>query len=196
MTDLDDLIASIPIEQIAGQLGVDAQTARDAVATTLPAILGGLQANAKDPAGAASLEHAVQSKDGSLLDGGVDLSQIDTTDGEKIVKNVFGDNTDQVAAALGGAPGSQNTSLVSKLLPMLAPIVMAYLAKTALGGGKGTTGASSSGGGIGDVLGGLLGGKSGSAGGLEDVLGQLTGGSGAGGGLADVLGGLLGGGKH
>jgi hypothetical protein len=61
--------------------------------------------------------------------------------------------------------------------------------------------AESPGGGIGDVLGGLLsgGGSGGSGGGLGDLLGGLLGGSGSGGsggGLGDLLGGLLGGGKR
>ncbi|MGD9712167.1 MAG: hypothetical protein AB7V46_08895 [Thermomicrobiales bacterium] len=63
---------------------------------------------------------------------------------------------------------------------------------------------SSGGGGLDDLLGGLLGGSSGGGGGLDDLLGGLLGGgsssssgssgSSGGGGLGDILGGLLGGG--
>ena len=58
-----------------------------------------------------------------------------------------------------------------------------------------TSGDSQSGGGLDDLLGGLLGGSSGGGGGLGDILGGLLGGSSSssGGGLDDILGGLLGG---
>ena len=76
--------------------------------------------------------------------------------------------------------GGQN--LVGKLLPMLAPIVLSYLASRVSGGGGKTSAVS--GGGMEDLLGGLLGG----------VLGG--GGSKGGGGIGDLLGGLLGGGRR
>ncbi|PPF45485.1 hypothetical protein C5B85_07915 [Pseudoclavibacter sp. AY1F1] len=215
MTDISELLGLIPVDEIASQLGVDKQTAQQGIQAALPTLIGGLQANAADPAGAASLEHALEKKDTSLVDGRVSLADIDTSDGEKIVKNVFGGNTDQVAAALGSAPGSQTSGLVQKLLPILAPIVLAWLAKKFLGGQQGasTTAGASSGGGLEDLLGGILGGSAGGStagssagGGLGDILGQVLGGAsggsgssaggGLGGGLGDILGGLLGGGKR
>ena len=47
--NLDDILGQLPIDQIAGQLGVDQQTARSAVDLALPALVGGLQANAQAP---------------------------------------------------------------------------------------------------------------------------------------------------
>ncbi|PPF33605.1 DUF937 domain-containing protein [Pseudoclavibacter sp. AY1H1] len=210
MTDITELLALIPVDDIAGKLGVDKQTAQHGIQAALPTLIGGLQANAADPAGAASLEHALAKKDTTLVDGRVSLADIDTNDGQKIVDNVFGSNTDQVAAALGSAPGGQTSGLVQKLLPILAPIVLAWLAKKFLGGQQGAsiTAGASSGGGLEDLLGGILGGGSASGskaggatggGGLGDILGGMLGGSGSttgGGGLGDILGGLLGGGKR
>ncbi|MFC8932037.1 DUF937 domain-containing protein [Rhodococcus sp. NPDC057135] len=194
MASLDDLLSQIPIDQIAQQLGVDQATAESAVKTALPTLVGGLGANAQDPAGAASLESALQSHaDTSLLDDGVDISKVDTADGQKIVSNIFGGNTDQVASALGGVGGGGN-DLVKQLLPILAPIVLAYLAKQFTGGGAGAQTQASGGGGLGDLLGGILGGGGNSGGGIGGALGGILGGSG-GGGLGDLLGGLLGGGK-
>lgn len=206
MASLDELLAQIPIGQIASKLGVDEETARSAVTRALPTLVGGLEANAKDPAGAASLENALQQHSSSgLLDsgtegGGVDIDQVDEADGAKIVSNVFGDKKTDVASALGGISGGADSGLVSKVLPLLAPIVLAYLAKKFTGGGGSgqATEAQASGGGLGDLLGSVLGsGGSGGAGGLGGVLGGiLGGGSGSsGGGLGDLLGGLLGGGK-
>nr|WP_051047746.1 DUF937 domain-containing protein [Rhodococcus sp. AW25M09] len=122
----------------------------------------GLEANAQDSSGAASLENALQKHSASgLLDGGIDIDQVDTDDGAKIVSNVFGDKDNQVTCALGGITGRADASLVQKVLPILAPIVMAYLAKKPTGGSGGSAGA---GGGLGDLLGGILGGAGGSGG--------------------------------
>jgi hypothetical protein len=180
-TDFDDLLSQIPMNQLAQQLGVDEQTAEQATRQALPALLGGMQANAHDPAGAASLGQALGQHDDNLLDGGVDFGQVDTVDGDKIVSNVFGDNREQVVNQLGGRGGGAG-NLIAKLLPLLAPIVMSYLAKQfSKRGGGGTTTASATGDGVG----------------LEDLLGGLLGGQGgAGGGIGDLLGGLLGGGRR
>ncbi|ORI19151.1 hypothetical protein BJD99_20100 [Rhodococcus sp. 1163] len=195
MASLDELLAQIPIGQIASKLGVDEETAKSAVTRALPTLVGGLEANAQDPAGAASLENALQQhRSSGLLDGGVDIDQVDETDGAKIVSNVFGDKKNDVASALGGISGGADSSLVSKVLPILAPIVLAYLAKKYTGG---QSSVGSGGGGLGDLLGSVLGGAtsgSGSGGGLGGLLGGILGG-GSGGGIGDLLGGLLGGGK-
>ena len=198
MSAIDDIVAQLPMSSLASQVGSDQQTTETAVRQVLPALLGGLQANAQDPAGASSLAGALQQHSPELVDGGVDLDQVDAADGSKIVSNIFGGQTEQVAQTLGGSLGGQ-TGLVEKLLPLLAPIVLSYLTKR-LGG---QTQAGQGGGGeLADVLGGLLGGQGAGAGsgGLGGLLGGLLGGSQGGssssGGLADVLGGLLGGGRR
>jgi hypothetical protein len=168
MSDLDDLLGSIPFDQLAGLLGVDAADARAAVEQAAPALLAGLEANAQDPAGAASLASALDNHDAGLLDG-LDLSSLDLSDGAKILGHIFGGNTDQVATQLSGA-NNLSASTVTKLLPLLAPLVMAYVKKKMSGGTKAE---SASGGGLGDLLGGLIGG---SGGGLGDLLGGLLGG--------------------
>ena len=201
MASIEDLLSQVPVEQIASELGVDTATASTAVRAAVPTLLGGLQANAQDSGGAASLLNALSSH-GDLLDGGVDVNQVDTKDGAKIVNNVFGGQTDQVVSTLGNVGGVSN-DLIKQLLPILAPIVLAYVAKQ-VGGSLGTNAGtaapqqqqSAAGGGLGDILGGLLGGAAGgSAGGLGNVLGGLLGGS-SGGALGSVLGGLLGGGRR
>ncbi|WP_226435678.1 DUF937 domain-containing protein [Rhodococcus yananensis] len=194
MASLDELFAQVPIDQIAQRLGVDNATAQTAVRAALPTLVGGLDANAQNPSGAASLQSALDSHAASgLLDGGVDVGSVDTTDGAKIVSNVFGAQKDQVISTLGSVNGSGGNDLMAKLLPILAPIVLSYLAKQI--GGSGGSGQ----GGLGDLLGGLLQGASGgtgnAGGGLGDILGSVVGG-GSGGGLGGLLGGLLGGGKR
>jgi hypothetical protein len=201
MSEIDEILSQVPMDQVAATLGVDQSEAEEATRTAIPALLGGMQANAADPAGAASLTDAVTQHDESAL--GADLDQIDTQDGEKIVQNVFGDQTSDVISRLGGATPGQGSSLIQKLLPIIAPIVMAYLAKKLQGAGAGTTSAAATDdpmGGLGG-LGGMLGGAGGAgSGGLGDVLGSVLGGGAAGsggaqgsGGIGDILGQVLGG---
>ena len=198
MAAYDDIIANIPISDLARRLGVDETTARQAVDEALPALLGGMGANAQDPAGAASLERAVQQHPARLFEGGVNLDEVDEQDGDKIVHNVFGANTDQVVQKLGSTDGGGGQGIIQKLLPILAPIVLSFLAsqfaKRQQGGGAAPAQADAptgGGGGIGDILGGLLGG-----GGSTSSAGGAGGGGGLLGGLGDLLGGLLGGGKR
>jgi hypothetical protein len=196
MPGIDEFMSQVPIDQLADQLGVDEETAAKTARAAGAVLLGGMEANAQDAGGAASLQEAVAEHDPGLIEGGVDLGQVDTDDGAKIVRNVFGDNEDQIVNTLGGLGdgkgGGLDSGLVRKALPILAPLVLAFLAKSFGGRGQGAQGG---GGGLGDILGGLLGGGSGGGGGLGDILGGIVGGGG-GGGLGDVLGGLLGGGKR
>jgi hypothetical protein len=201
MSEIDEILSQVPMDQVAAALGVDRSEAEEATRTAIPALLGGMQANAADPAGAASLMSAVEQHDTSAL--GADLDQIDTQDGQRIVQNVFGEQTNDVMTRLGGATPGEGSSLIQKLLPIIAPIVMAYLAKKLQGAGAGSgTGPATDDptGGLGG-LGGMLGGAGGTgAGGLGDVLGSVLGGgaaaggsAGSGGGIGDILGQVLGG---
>jgi hypothetical protein len=182
MTAVEDILSQIPLGQLAGQLGVNEGEAEQAVRTALPALLGGIQANTQDPGGAASFAQAVQQHDPSLVEGGVNLNEVDPADGQKIVSHVFGANQGQVVQQLGGV-GSVGSGLIQKLLPILAPIVMAYLAKQLTG----ATSNGGAGGGLGGMLGSLLGGALGGGGGAQSSSGPD---------LGSILGGLLGGGTR
>lgn len=195
MAGIEGLMKELPIGDIAQRLGVDEATAKQAIDQALPTLFGGLKANAQDPAGERSIAEAVSQHPPSLVEGGVNLSDVDESDGEKIVSHVFGDNKQQVVQTLGGLPKGGGKALQEKLLPILAPIVLSYLAKQL--GGRGGKGAGGLGGVLGDILGSAAGG--GKGGGVGDILGDLLGGGGAkgkGGGIGDILGGLLGGGRR
>lgn len=197
--NINDLLNDIPLGDIAAQFGIDEATAKQAVTQALPGLLGGMAVNASSEEGATKLTSALKKHEGAKFKG---LDAVDTEDGKKIVKHVLGDKEQDVARALGSQGEGGLGDIVQKLLPVLAPIVMAFLAKQ-IGGGSQTSQTASSGGGIGDLLGGLLGGGSGSGsgsgsagGGIGDLLGGLLGGGSgsagkSGGGIGDILGGLL-----
>ena len=171
MGAIDDILAGIDSRQLAAALGTDEATAINAARAAIPTLIGGLQANSTSGEGADALVQALgQHADGTFGEN-IDLDQVDTADGRRIVAHTLADDPQrlQAVSGLGG-------DLLSKLLPLLAPIVMSYLAgKLGMGGSAGSQGGS--GGGLGDLLGGLLGGgASGSGGGLGDLLGQILGG--------------------
>lgn len=193
MTELQDILRQIPVDQIADMLGTDRKTAQTAVEAAVPTLLAGMHSNSQAPEGAASLESALGQHHDGLVDGGVDAAQVDAADGEKIVNHVFGGQQDQVANQLAGTAqlGGVGGDLVRKLLPLLAPIVMSYLANKVLGGRGQADGQGGAGGGA------LGGGQGGGGIDLGGILGGILGGAGgAGGGLGDILGGMLGGGQQ
>ncbi|MFW0783787.1 DUF937 domain-containing protein [Gordonia sp. CPCC 206044] len=187
MSDIDELLSRLPIGDIASQLGVDEATARSAVSQTLPALVGGLQEQTKDDDTASGLINALSQHDNDLAAGDINLSDVDTADGSKIVTKMFGSQTDQLSNQLSEqVPAAAVTpGLIQKLLPILAPIVLSYVTSKILGGkagadanaGDAASGQSRSGGlgDLGSILGGVLGGGGGAAGGLGSILGGILG---------------------
>ena len=156
--NINDLLKHIPVGDIAAQFGIDEATATRAVTQALPGLLGGMAVNASSDEGAGKLTAALKKHEGQAP---ATLDAVDTADGAKIVKHVLGDKQDAVALALGGQGEGGLGDIIKQLLPVLAPIVMAYLANRLMGGSKADSGSestASAGGAIGDLLGGLLGG--------------------------------------
>ena len=220
MSAVDDILGALPADQISQQVGASPDEVRTAAAAVLPALLGGLQANAGDPSGAGSILPALGQHDDDLLTGGADLSAIDEQDGSAIAGHIFGDQQDEVVNRLGGlqAVGGSGLggALVRKLLPILAPMVLSWLANKVLKGGGGGVGGTTSTRPA-DPAPSLPGGGGGSTPGslddmLRDVLGSAAGSAGPGSGgstgagspagfnpgsiIGDVLGGVLGGGRR
>jgi hypothetical protein len=225
MSAVDDILGALPADQISQQVGATPDEVRTAAAAVLPALLGGLQANAGDPSGAGSILQALGQHDDDLLTGGADLSAIDEQDGTAIAGHIFGEQQDEVVNRLGGlqAVGGSGLggALVRKLLPILAPMVLSWLANKVLKGGGGGVGGTTSTPQA-DPAPSLPGGGGGSTPGslddmLRDVLGSAAGSAGPGSGgsgsgsstgagspagfdpgsiIGDVLGGVLGGGRR
>lgn len=180
--DLDSLLKQIPLRDLATKLGVDEDTAQDAVSKAIPGILAGLANNAQSEEGASALQAALQEHNRDVRS----LADVDVEDGEKILGHALGGKKTEVVTAVSGG----DTDLFSKLMPMLAPIVMAFLAKNMT-----QSSSSGSGGGIGDLLGSILGGGSSSGGGPLGGLGSILGGgssNGSGGGIGSILGSIFG----
>ncbi|HET7725408.1 MAG TPA: DUF937 domain-containing protein [Propionibacteriaceae bacterium] len=159
---VEEILGQLPIPQLAAQLGVDEPTVARAAAAAIPSLVGGLAHNAdqgqEDAISAALDQHG---SSGLLGSGQVDLAGVDTEDGAKIVQHIFGDQSTQLGHALGQRTGVDG-SVVNRLLPILAPIVLAYLSSRLRGGQQ----QPGSGGVLGSILGGIL-----SGGGLGSILG-------------------------
>ena len=186
MADLSSLLKQIPVGDIAQQLGIDEKVAEAAVEQIVPGLVAGLAANAADPARAASLTNAVSHDRGGVP---TKVADVDIEDGKKIVTNVYGDKKDAVATQLAGATKASGVTdtIIQQILPIVAPIVLAWIANQFLGKKEEAPKEEASGGNVlGDLLGGLLGGGSSSS--------SSSSGGGLG-GIGDLLGGLLGGGK-
>lgn len=190
--NLNDLLRQIPVSDLAKKFGVDEREVTEAVKLAAPSLLGGMAINAQSEDGAASLSNALDKHTAPVSS----IDEVDVEDGKKIVKKVFGEKEAPMVKALEAEASSSNAgSLISTLLPIIAPLIMQFLS-----GQKQQT-QSSSGGGISDILGGLLGGGSSStassSGGLTDILGGILGGGDSNqqssqGGLGSILGGLFG----
>ena len=172
---VDDILSRLPADELAARLGTDPDTAMDAARRALPALLSGLDMEVQTGKAEALGAAAIEDHDPGLLTQENPLSLVDFSDGEKILGHMFGDNRGAAEQRLG-ATGKGEAGLFSKLLPILAPLVMSWLAGR-MQKKADTSSAGGGGGGLGDLLGGLAGG-------------------GAGGGLGDLLGGILGGEKE
>lgn len=162
--------------------GADEGQARSALAMGLPAILGALQRNAATPDGAAALDQALErDHDGSVLDNlGAILGGARNADGAGILRHAFGNRQGAVEQAVSRESGL-DAAQVSKLLAMVAPLVMGQLGKQRRSGGLDA-------GGIGALLqreSSAVGGGSAALGGLASLLDRDGDGS-----IADDLGGI------
>ena len=144
------------VGKAAGQLGESPDKIKTALATGLPMILGGMKKNAKTPEGAAELNKALedQKHDGSILSslgGGGVLSSL-MSEGSGILQHVFGGKQQKVEEAVGATSG-MDSSKISQLLKMAAPVIIGIL-----GNQKRKDNVSQ--GGIGDLLGSVMGSNS------------------------------------
>ncbi len=181
------------LQRVSQQLGMDSGQASQAISAALPLLMGGLANNASQPQGAQSLLNALQRDHLGSGGGGFDLGGLlgsvlgggtatPSTNGAGILGHVFGRQTPQAASLLGQKTGL-DSGRSGQLLMILAPIVMSFLAKqfaqqgnaNQLSQALGEENRQTGGGGIGDLLGGVLDQDGDGKFGVNDVLGLLGG---------------------
>lgn len=138
---------------ISNAIGADPNTTSAAINAALPQLISGLATNAAQPEEAAKLDQALQTDhDGSLLDNlGGFLNNPAMANGSGILKHIFGGRQSNVENSVSGASGL-DMGQIARLLPILAPIVMAALGKARKSGGA----AATQGGGLAGMLSGML----------------------------------------
>ncbi len=165
------------MQSIARELGVSEAQASAGADALLPAILGGFKKQAQaQPSGLEGLGGLLgQLGGGGLLDNVLSPQPTDVSQGNDVLGQIFGSKdvsrtvTQSAAARTGLDP-----SLLRQMLPMLAMLVAGFMAKQQ--GGATAPPDAAHGGGLGDLLGGLLGGRaaappaSGATGGLGSML--------------------------
>jgi uncharacterized protein YidB (DUF937 family) len=137
LDNLADHLQGDTLTQLSRQVGADEEATASAIAAALPMLVGGLARNASTPAGASSLEQALDGDhDGSLLQnisalfGGGNAAPVSprTLNGAGILEHIFGGRRAPAEQTIGKASGL-NLQQAGRLMVMLAPLVMAYLGR-------------------------------------------------------------------
>lgn len=154
----DEIFAQLSgggLQQISQKLGAGHAQTAGAIAAALPMILGAMGRNTGQPQGAEDLfgaldrDHAGAGGIGEILGavlGGQQASR--QTDGMGQLGHIFGGKLPRAEVGLGQATGL-GSDKAQMLMKILAPIVMAYLAKRMAGG----SGQDASPRALGDILG-------------------------------------------
>lgn len=182
-------------EQAENKFGISKNQIIALLIVAAPLVISYLKKKSENADEADKLNAALdKDHDGSILNNpaqALDREQ----EGDSILSHIFGGEKANVENQL-----SQNTGIsmdkIGPILAMLAPVIMGYI------GQQKQANNVTSGGGLGDLLGGILGGSAQEAQAsnnpLSDILGSVLGGAtqSSGGGLGDILGSVLGGGNQ
>ena len=148
------------IESMAGELGIDPQTAKVGAGALLPAIVAGMGRSATGAGGGAGgalgglggLAGAIMGGGGGgMLDAVLGQTPTPTQQGNDILGNIFGskDVSRGVAGEVAALTGIDE-NVLKKMLPILAMAAAGYMAKNAAGGG------GQGGGALGGILGSIV----------------------------------------
>lgn len=181
----DILAQSGGLQSIARELGISETEAASGAAALTPAILGGIEKQTQSqPAGLEGLSGLLnQLGGGGLLDNLLSPEPTNVSQGNNVLGRIFGSkDVSRTVANHASSRSGLSPDILKKMLPLLAMLVTGYLARKRSSGAPGPQ--SGGGGGLGDLLGGLLGGGGGGG------LGSMFGGSGnRGNALDDILSG-------
>jgi hypothetical protein len=157
------------IQSVARELGVSEAQAASGAAALLPALLGGLKKQTQaQPTGLDGLVGMLGGLGGGgLLDDVLGSQPTNLNRGNDVLGQIFGSKDVSRTVAQNAAPRTGlDPSLLKKMLPMLAMLVAGYMAKQ---GRASAPPSPQMGGGLGNVLAGLVGGGQG-GGGLASML--------------------------
>ena len=137
---LKQLLSGDILGSLAGALGTSQDDAKKAISASVPAMLSGIGSLASKPEGADKLWNALKQVDestvtdfGSLLTGAKrdELAK----SGTSLLESLFGKSLlGSLTSGLGGFLGGK-TALITKLLPLLAPMLLGLIAKQVKSGG-------------------------------------------------------------
>lgn len=160
------------VDKLASRFGLERERASSAISALVPALAAGVQRNVSSPGGLESVVSALSSgRHTRYIDDPDTLTDEATTaDGNKILGHLFGskETSRQVAAAASKQSGV-DASVLKKMLPVVAAMVMGSMAKRTQIAGEGAGDSRSAGGAIASVLEPVLRGGGGS------ILGDLGG---------------------
>lgn len=130
LNDLMNQFGGSQLESIGGKIGADSHGAKKGIEGALPVLLSALGKNTKSNKGTNAFLGALdRDHDGGILDNLGDLfNNPDQFSGNGILKHVLGRKEQPVAQGLSSKTGLSLDS-ISKLLPILAPIIMGFLGK-------------------------------------------------------------------
>lgn len=184
-------------EQAENKFGIQKNQVIALLAVAAPLVISYLRNKSQDANEAEALNQALdRDHDGSVLN---DPSQLEARqqEGGSILDHIFGGQKAQVENSLSEQTGI-SMNKIGPILAMLAPLIMGYIGRE-----KQSNGVNS--GGLGDLLGGILGGAQNQAQAqpsnpINDILGQVLGGGqqqqSSGNPLNNILGQVLGGGQQ
>ena len=179
------------LQSMSRELGLSEDQAASGAEALIPAILGGMKKQAQaQPAGLEGLGGLLgQLGGGGLLDQVLSPQPTDVSPGNDVLGEIFGSkDVSRTVAQNAAAQTGLDASVLQRMLPMLAMLVAGYMARQRgaaaadLSSGAGTQ----PGGGLGDVLGGILGG-SGAGGAAPAGLGSVLDMNGDGNAQDDIL---------
>src|SRR6187200_3144049 len=158
--NITDLLARTGgLGSIARELGMSETQASNGAAALLPSILGGFKKRAQSqPGGIEGLGDSLgRLGGGGLLDDVLAPQPTDVSRGNEVLGEIFGSkDVSRTVAQNAASQSGLDPALLKKMLPMVAMLVAGYMAKQRSAASPAQTSPGS--GGIGDLLGGLLGG--------------------------------------
>ena len=182
-------------EQVENKFGISKNQIIALLVVAAPLVISYLKKKSENAEEADKLNATLDKHhDGSILNNSAQALDREQ-EGNSILDHIFGGNKANVENQLSANTGI-SMDKIGPVLATLAPVIMGYI------GQQKQASNVNSGGGLGDLLGGILGGSAQEAQAsnnpLSDILGSVIGGAtqSSGGGLGDILGSVLGGGNQ